>query len=285
MEATKTVTEVRQVTTNRGVRYYEVTSSEWSEDGTVQVGESKRLYSVTTLISRGLPKPALVNWAKKYTAEQAWDNFDVLALLHQKGQRDEAIDLLKRYPDRKRDMAAAVGSAVHAAVERLGEVADLSDMTDYLAGLDDEVRPYIHQFLNFVEDVDPAFLVQEATCWHAGHGYAGTLDAIVDIDGKKGVFDIKTGGTWPEAGLQIAAYRFSEYVMVDDEPVPTESFGIGTGWILDLKPDGWRLIEVNCDESVYRMFLHVREVGGRWAYGMDKTVFGAEKSGSAHTTN
>jgi hypothetical protein len=29
------------------------------------------------------------------------------------------------------------------------------------------------------------------------------------------------------------------------------------------------------------MFMHVREVGGRWAYGLEKEVFGTEQSGKA----
>lgn len=277
----RVVTEIKQITTNRGVRWYEVTQSEWSDDGVVQLSDPVRLYSVTTLISRGIPKPALVNWVKKFTAEQAYDNFDVLALLHEKGQREEAIDLLKRYPDRKRDMAGEVGTAVHNAIEQLGDVSHVGDVATLMQSLDDEVRPYVMQFLSFVEDVNPEFIVQEATCWNASAGYAGTLDAIVNIGGKVGVFDIKTGRAYPEAALQLAAYRASEFVMDNDEPVPTESYGIETSWVFDVSPDGWRLIEVDSGPEVQRMFMHVREVGGRWAYGLEKEVFGTEQSGKA----
>src|SRR5437773_1920308 len=78
-------------------------------------GES--FWSVTTIIGGGVPKPALINWAKKFTAEYAWDNFDVLAEMRETDDRDGAIDWLKNAAFRSRDKAADLGSVVHASIE------------------------------------------------------------------------------------------------------------------------------------------------------------------------
>jgi len=47
----------------------------------------------------------------------------------------------------------------------------------------------------------------ERQIWSARDRYAGTVDALVTIDGKFGVLDIKTSpGFYPEYNLQTAAY-------------------------------------------------------------------------------
>ena len=65
-------------------------------------GDGRRVPGVTTILSKTLPKPALVPWAAKATATFAVDNLDTLAGL----DRGAAIELAKKAPQLDRDAAA-----------------------------------------------------------------------------------------------------------------------------------------------------------------------------------
>ena len=59
--------------------------------------------SVTSALKGGLPKPYLIGWAAKVAAECAWDDFEVLKLLHEKKQQRSFIDHVKGARNRDRD--------------------------------------------------------------------------------------------------------------------------------------------------------------------------------------
>ena len=76
---------------------------------------NENYWSVTTIL-KALPKDALINWAKKYTAEYAVANLGALTELVEADQ-DGAVDWLKGASFRARDKAADLGTYVHAAAE------------------------------------------------------------------------------------------------------------------------------------------------------------------------
>src|SRR4051812_27354998 len=76
---------------------------------------SENYWSVTTIL-QAVPKPALINWAKKFTAEYAVEHFSALAELV-KTDPDGAVDWLKGAAYRDRDRKADIGSHIHAAAE------------------------------------------------------------------------------------------------------------------------------------------------------------------------
>ena len=101
-----------------------------SQPKQARMAQGKRFYqwrdeaywSVTTIIGGGLPKPVLINWAKKFTAEYAVDNLEKLNALcapDSDGTIDRAgaVDWLKGAAFRDRDKKADIGTAVHAAAE------------------------------------------------------------------------------------------------------------------------------------------------------------------------
>lgn len=278
------VTEVKQITTPRGARLYEVTRSRFTADGVV-TDPPLRLMSVTTCIKRvGLAQDRLINWAKRYTAERAVEMAEEILSLKQKGMSDVAVDGLKRQPDRKRDLAAEVGTAVHKVIERFGQAASADEVALVVEATPDDLRPYLRQFLDFVEVVGPRFLHQECGVWSVRWAYAGQLDAILEVDGVRGVMDIKTGsGVYPEAALQIAAYRHAEQLIPrgSTTPIPMADLELTTGWVLKLDPDSWRFIEVDCGETVHKVFLNARTIAQRWVYAMEKTVLGDTREGAA----
>jgi hypothetical protein len=124
-------------------------------------------------------------------------------------------------------------------------------------------------------------------------GYAGTLDYLLrspliaaalaayfgcDVPADA-VFcgDTKTGGeldvkgVYPEASLQMAAYRKARAAWLRDGtkvPMPATFWA---GVVLHLRPEGYRLIPAVADDDVFAAFLTVK-ANAEWTSGLSKTV-------------
>lgn len=246
------MTSPRLATTAKtGKRFYE-----WRGDP---------FWSVTTIIGGGVPKPALINWAKKFTAEVAYDEFKTLAAMHDADDRDGAIDWLKGAAFRMRDRAADLGSIVHASCEAYA--------------LDKPIPPWpvtakarMEGFKAFLEDHEPDYHNVEASVFNRSENYAGTLDSICTIAGRRYLLDIKTGkGVYPETALQLAAYRYSEFIAgADGAEIPMPEVD-GCAVLHLPEAGGYELIEVRADPDVFRAFLYVREVF-KWQSETAKSV-------------
>ncbi|NGZ99668.1 hypothetical protein G5V59_02740 [Nocardioides sp. W3-2-3] len=124
---------------------------------------------------------------------------------------------------------------------------------------------------------------------NADDGWAGTLDYTIGADGLIGdalraagydvdpgidlMGDTKTGGDWdritsaghvhgvyPEAGLQMSAYRRAKVAWLRDGsrvPMPPTA---QVGVVLHLRPEGYRLYPVRCGDTEYRYFRHAQMV-------------------------
>lgn len=137
-------------------------------------GEKYR--SVTTIINQGVPKEALVFWAGNVVAECAVENLPYLirASLNE-GTRTEAYDWLRRAHTRKKDERADVGSAVHSLIE--AHILGTPVPDDLLA--DEELAPYLDQFLRFVAEWAVEFTASEMVVVSDAERYAGTLDYVL----------------------------------------------------------------------------------------------------------
>jgi hypothetical protein len=232
----------------------------------------ERYWSVTTIISGGLPKPVLVPWAKKYTAEYAVDNFKKLGALlepDESGQVDRqgAVDWLKGAAFRERDRAGDMGNAVHKAVEAYVLGKPMPKWPPIVAAR-------MKAFEQYLSDYEPEYEtgMAEAPVFSRTQRYAGTLDNIVKIDGRRLIKDTKGGkGVYPEVGLQLAAYRYAEFIGLPDgseQPMPPVDGAV----VLHLpEAGGYELVDVRADEEIFRSFLYVREVF-RFQDEMAKTV-------------
>src|SRR3990167_883356 len=236
---------------------------------------NENYWSVTTIIKGGLPKPALIHWAGNQVAEYVVENQDkVWGLLRptadtdeaRQQDRDDTYDFLKRTPWRARDKAADLGTAIHEATEAYVLGKPMPPWTPL-------VKPRMVQFERFLLDYWPEYQegMVEAPVFNRTERYAGTLDAIVHIGGRRLVLDTKSGkGIYPDVGLQLAAYRHAEFIGAPDgseQPMP-ETDGAAA---LHLREDGYDLIEVRADDEVFRAFLYVREVY-RFKIETEKTV-------------
>jgi hypothetical protein len=235
--------------THRGKRYYTCTYPD--------IGEVRH-ESVTTIISRGVPKPWLAPWGYKAIAtaitDMATDDPEYL-IKRLTEDREDSINWVKKLPYRPKTKAAKLGTLVHRAAEHymLGKPQVL---------LPPEAEPYMASFRQFIEDRKPELVVSEAPLFNKTRLYAGTLDAILKIEGEDILVDYKTGVVAAEVGLQLSAYRFAEYAYLKapdgtlhDMPEVERSF------VLRLQPDGYEWLPVETSQRVYDAFLFAREVG------------------------
>lgn len=93
------------------------------------------------------------------------------------------------------------GTAVHAAClyddqGRLGPEGEL----------DEEVLPRLEAWRRFRKDTGLEILMNERSLWHPTLKYAGTLDRLVELNGKIWLLDLKAGGHVPAYGIQSAGY-------------------------------------------------------------------------------
>lgn len=255
-----------------------------SQKGRFYVWKKNRYWSVTTIIGGGLPKPVLVNWAKKFTATYAVEHLPELYAI---GKKDPvgAIDWLKRAADRSRDKAGDLGSLVHASAEAYALGKPYPEWTE-------EQAPFMASFESWLHDFKPSFVAVEAPCFSDKHRYAGTLDCIIEVStdlipseplwgptpvGRpwRILGDYKSGrtGPWPEAGLQLSAYRYSEshIGLPDGSETPTPE--VDGCAVLKIRPEGYEFVPIRADEEVFRSFLYVREVF-RFTQEIAKTVVG-----------
>ncbi len=216
-----------------------------------------RVPGVTTIIGDGVPKPALINWAANATAEAAIDRWDELGLLSPAKRLKELQGA--RYAEK--DAAARRGTEVHRAAEEL------------LAGksvkVPEEIAGHVEAYARFLDEFQVEALHVEFSCVSYRWGYAGTADlcsrlVLPDKGPKTLLMDLKTtrSGVFGETALQLAAYRYPDAWVVDDEEIdPVE---VDYCAAIHVRGDGYDLVPVEAGEQQHKQFLYamkVREFG------------------------
>jgi hypothetical protein len=248
------------------------------------VPEPLRLWSVTSLEKIALGKSeGVVKHGKKTIAGIAFDKIKTLSAFVEDKDRPGAVKYLLDQEWAGVKKAAARGTDLHRAAEKLA------------LGLEPEIeehnRPFLDQFVRFLEEIEPEYAMSEAPCYHLRYGYAGTCDGIVLIDGQRVLFDIKTTQwgkndvdengrprsrpPFDEHVLQICAYRHAELVGLLSERVETNrgryyAFDPGKhtepmpetdgAVCLVISPKDWELVPVRSNDEVFRAWLAVLEL-------------------------
>lgn len=230
---------------------------------------------VTSVVGM-LPKDFLKFWAAKLVAETAVDSLGEVVSIAMR-DREAAIDYLKRAPSRNTGKAANVGTDVHDLFERMAKGEDVGRVHP-------DLRPYVDHFEEFLTEFEPEFVFLEETVWSEKHRYAGSFDAIMTIGGETVVGDWKTtrSGVHEEVALQLSAYRYADYLVRPDGgtiPMPK----LDGGAVLHVRPEGWKLVPVKCDEEIFEFFLHLREVF-EWEKGEKSKVIGEPLNAGATPT-
>jgi len=252
---------------------------------------SVELVSATTLIKDALgTSPGLVNWAVNTTAEAAFDRNKILQQFVEDDDRAGAVKWLRDQRFAKTGAAAARGTDVHRVAEQL----HLGNVVEY----DEAIEPHVAQYRRFLEDFQPEFLLAEAPVYNLTHKFAGTLDGIAIIDGKRVVVDLKTTAHGPDSGksrppfpevaLQLTLYRRAElvglladrkeiqyrrYYVFDPEthtePMPDTEGGV----CVVVSPEDYMVVPVDTSERIWKACRHVIQVA-RFQTETAKAVFG-----------
>lgn len=264
-----------------------------------KVAEDERLWSVTTILGI-LSKPGVEYWQREEVAKA------FIGIAPSLTQRigEDGIDQVIKWgidaPYRKKQgerTAADLGTAFHAIAE---EVAITGKFPTY----DEELAPFVKQFSSWLDRAQPTFLASEMPVYSPSYGYAGTSDGILELEGTKFIFDFKTSRKsldrqhkpttpYPEAGVQLAAYRYAEYA-VPISPRRWEQFRrryylfgeperehavpvpeVEAGLVIHVTPEHCDAYLMRCDEEIHQSFLYMLEVA-RHQFEISKTIVGAK---------
>lgn len=242
-----------------------------------QDANGNRVPGVTTVIGDGIPKPALMDWGPRVTAEYAVDHWDELGEL----TPSKRLEKLKKARYEDRDAAANKGTRVHNLAEQL--------VSDKEIVIPDDLAGHVEAYVAFLEDWEPEPHLVEAVVMSHTHGYAGTLDLGAWFDPQQlldagliedqlvaavlrqlveenepalGILDVKTSrsGIFGETALQLAGYRYAD-VFIDDkgaeQPMPEFHLALA----LHVRADGYDLFPMTAGREQLRELLYAREVG------------------------
>ena len=112
------------------------------------------------------------------------------------------------------ESSATRGTYVHQSCEWLdnGELDEES--------LDPKLKGYIEGYKSFLEDTGAKVIANELRVYNKDLNYAGTLDKIIEMNGKRYLVDLKTGIPSDWHKLQLLAYNIAEKEMFDAESFP-----------------------------------------------------------------
>lgn len=193
--------EIRIVDDKLGIVRITTSDERWYakavENETTGLPEFKALPSVTWIVSV-YPKLGLLKLRDELGAEET--------------------DLLKKLGGER---GTKVHEAITAAIEG-NEVRVDSKFTNPNTGIPEELTAEevgcVMSFVSWRNAVKPKFLVWDRNVYSEKYGFAGTLDAIAEIDGELVLIDFKTSkviGTDYE--MQVSAYR--EAIVSGENPV------------------------------------------------------------------
>ena len=199
---------------------------------------------------------------------------------------EDAIKWALKEADKARDAAGDLGSAVHLLADLVGNAPQGQETVSTGFGVDESTYPYIEAYRGFLDRYSASSIVSSEHAVWSLKGYAGTYDFLMNIRcGKCGhcllgtecfspelwLIDIKTSGKgpYPEWGLQLAGYRWADYIVLPGDPTLYPMPEIQRAGVLHLRPDlypdtGWRLIEYPITKALdYTAFLSALDLW-RW---------------------
>ena len=161
--------------------------------------DGKRLPGVTTVLGV-LDKPALLGWAARTAADAAVEACTSGA------PPEAAKEMGRKAVFARRDKAANLGTQAHALVEAhfAGDPVDV-DVSD-----PDSAKVYAcaRRAIDHIVATCTRVVLSETAYTDTAAGFGGTLDLVVERNGRLLVADLKTGkGAHDEVVPQLAAYR------------------------------------------------------------------------------
>lgn len=185
--------------------------------------------SVTSAIGHGLPKPHLVGWAVKKTAEAAIRDHKIVGMFLEGQDKKSALDHLKGARWRDLNNKADRGTIVHAAVDAYirGKAWTKEELENEIREAElprsywDSTKGMVAGAMEFLWEHEPEILHNEVTVFSRDHHYGGTADIIARMKIGESkvpvVIDFKTSkDIYDEVALQLCAYSRANFVGGND---------------------------------------------------------------------
>jgi len=207
--------------------------------------DGEKVQGATTVLSKSIPKPALIAWAANESAKFAVNQWDELATL-------PIVDRLERIKKEwrgVRDRAALRGTEVHNLAEKVVHGEEV-EVPDHLAG-------HLEAYIQFLDDFQVVPVLVEKAVFSRSYKYAGTFDLVAEINGIRWLLDIKTNasGVYAETALQLAAYRFADFYIEDDLSEHAMPEVERTG-VIHVTASGYELVPVIANRDEFGTFCH-----------------------------
>jgi hypothetical protein len=211
--------------------------------------DGHRIIGVTTILSKGIPKDALINWAAFQAADYAIAHWGELAQL----PTDQKRLAIGKAHEQTRNVAAVKGTAVHNMAAKLvhGEQVD---------GIPDEVAKKVDAYVAWLNRWQIEPVITEVAGCNLEHEFGGTLDLVFRsrlFPDRTFLADVKTSkGVYGETALQVEAYsRFDFYVDEDGGEHPMGELGITDHVVLHVEDDAVHAYELLRGDDVWSVFL------------------------------
>jgi hypothetical protein len=177
--------------------------------------DGKPLTGVTTILGV-IAKPALIAWAAKETVKYLDNNkpktveiAGVKVIPYTPDQFHDALDKAKAAHRAKKDSTADIGTKIHAWLEKFVKGKNPKRQA--------KIGVVTDNFVKWANENQVKFISSELRVYSEKYWYAGTLDLILEMNGKKYVADIKTtSGIYDRTPFfQMAGYQIAleEYGM------------------------------------------------------------------------
>jgi len=259
-------------------------------EGNLVDGEPERFISVTN-ITDSLNKMGLPLWAAQGAVRLALENLPQLirAMRRRPCTPDPngrgcgvcpncVLREMSGWSRRESEKAKQRGSELH-------EAASWWVLHGHWKILDPKIQPYLDSFRQFTEDyglTPDSWELNEAVVLNREHGYAGTIDGVVNIQGSatwqaaqlvaqiagwpnrtlRLAMDTKTREKlddprfYPEMALQLKAYMecptWLDRTDWSEHPMPT----LDGAFVVQVRPDGYKVQPAITDEHTWAAFLH-----------------------------
>ena len=191
------------------------------------LGEYRSVTSSLSVIN----KPALADWRKNKALDKMQemlknpkaageyqklaDAKNAKARIHKNNTWvSMMVEEAKKAPNQNMTEARDFGNYAHSVVEHIAMAQSNDERLDRDVDRAPEsfvIGPeYAHiaeGFQMWMKDSGMRVVASELMVWHSFYEYAGTIDLVCrNKDGMLAVVDVKTGGVYNEAAMQIAAY-------------------------------------------------------------------------------
>ena len=184
----------------RTLRYEAFGPGEWLTKAGAPAKTSRRAYlldgyelpSVSSIVGTLDKSGALVDWAERVSIEGTIRAVNQGAIDPEWTDEEQAVEIVRdlRYGAAGvRDQAAGRGTAIHAALESLATTGEPPSLGDYPA----EWHPWIQGAAKAWLHLNPDPCESELTVVNTSLRYAGRLDLIANIKGRRTLIDHKTG--------------------------------------------------------------------------------------------